>query len=824
MTAFHDDVLYGVRSLARKPGFSAVVVGALALCIGANTAMFSVVDSVLVKPLPYRDPGRLVYVSERLTELMAGPIPFSAPDYQELVRRSHSFESIGIYHGKEFELSGMESPERVQGARISASLLPLLGISPALGRNFSNEEDAAAHRVVILASGFWRAKFGGDPNVIGREINLDRTAYTIVGVMPAGLTFPLRGPKFNNDPASLYVPMSFTPPELKGFGMMYNHSVVARLRPGVTLAQANQELKGIAHRMTADVYPKEMLVPGAEIGMSAVPFREEVVGNTRPMLLVLFGAVMLVLLIGCADIAGLLLTRTAGRNREISIRTALGATRGQIVRQVLVESLLLALAGGAFGLMLCFWAGGVLVRLTSANLPSGSVDLNSGVFLFTLALSAGTAIIVGLAPALRASKVDVSQGVREGGRGQSTGRKQGRLLDTLVIAQFALALLLLVGAGLLVRSFSHLLSTDPGFQPDHVLSMSVSLPAEAYASGSQVRAFYERLEPLVKDVPGVKTAALSTSLPLSINEHRTFHIQGQPATASSIPHKTAHIWVVGDFFRAIGIPLKRGRFLNRQDTQHSTPVVVINETLANEFWRNQNPIGQQIKWGSRSPWMAIVGVVGDVKQGALNEPTDPETYSPWRQLTDEELADNITNEFRSLTIAVRTANSPSAEAPAIERVIHGLDSSLPVTKVTTMDAELQVSLRSERLQTTLIGGFAIAALVLAALGIGGVLAYSVAQRVSEIGIRMALGASRGQVLRLILARGMKLAGLGALAGLAGALVLTRLMSHVLYETSPYDALTFCAAPAFLCTVGLLAILLPARKAATIDPLESLRVE
>ncbi len=828
MTALLRDVRYALRTLWKRPAFTALAVAALGLCIGANTAIFGVIDAALLKALPYRDAGRLVAISEELPDLMAGPIPFSAPDYRELERRNRSFEALGAYRSKEYELSGLEKPERLQGARISASLFPMLGIAPALGRNFTEQEDRASHRVVILSNALWQSKFGAKRGILGRSIILDRASYTVVGVMPRNIIFPLRGPRFNNDPAAFYVPISFTKDELQGWGTMFNHSVVGRLRPGVTLARANAELNSIAHRLATDIYPPEMRNPAVHFDISAMPFREAVVGNERPMLLLLFGAVGLVLLIGCADVAGLLLTRAAGRDREMSIRTAVGATRGQLISQVLVESLVLAVAGGVLGLILCSWAGGLLVHATGATLPTGSaVHLNTSVLLFTLAISIGTALIFGMAPALRASQVDVRRGMRDGGRGQSAGQVQGRMLDSLVTAQFALALLLLVGAGLLLRSLSHLAATDPGFRPDHIVTLSVSLPCQAYKSGSDVRAFYDRLDRSLATLPGIKAAAMASSTPLHVNEHRTFTIAGQPKTASSLPHKTAHIWVAGDFFRAMGIPLERGRFLDGRDTQKSMPAVVVNETLAREFWRHTNPIGQQIRWGldtAKDPWMTVVGVVGDVKQGALDEPIEPETYSPWVQVKDEMLADDMTAEFRRMTIVARTANAPSAEAPAIERVIHRLDSSLPVTDVTTMDAELRDSFQAERLQTTLLGGFALAALVLAALGIGGVLAYSVAQRASEIGIRMALGASRGDVLKLILRRGMRLATMGTLIGLAGALPLAGLVSKLLYETSPYDALTFCAVPAFLCAVGLLAVLVPAARAASIDPVRSLRAE
>jgi predicted permease len=824
----YRDLAYAFRSLRKRPVFSLVVITALALCIGANTAIFTLVDSVLLRPLPFKQPDRLVTVYEVLADIISGPIPFSAPDYVELLRRNHSFESIGIYVHHEFELSGTDQPMRLRAARISASLWPTLGVSPALGRNFTNQEDRNGARVAVLSARLWRSRFGGDRGIIGRAVLLDRVPYTVVGVMPDRWEFPLHGPAYNNEPAQIYVPISFTKGELQGFGNMYNNSVVARLRPGVTVQQAQADVKAIVKRTFDEVYPATLRGSGFHLDAGVWPLRDDIVGKVKPVLLVLLGAVSLVLLIGCADIASLLLARAVSRQREMFVRVALGARRADLIRQILSESLVLALAGGGLGLLLSLWATKFMLQIGSIDLPeTGALSLDWRVLVFTLAISAATAVLFGLFPAWQASQAEVTEGLREGGRSHTAGRKQGRTLGALVTVQFALALVLLVGAGLLLRSFSRLLATNPGFRPDHVLTMSVSLPSQAYKTGSEVRNFYERLQPALAGVPGVKAAAVATSLPLSINEHRTFSIEGQNPATMDIPRSATHIWPLGDFFSAMGIPLKRGRVFEWHDTKNSLPVALVNETLARRFWPGENPVGKRIKWGennSKNPWMTIVGVVADVKRDKLNEEAAAETYTPYLQVSDEDLSNNITNEFRSLRIVVRTAVDPMQETSAIRREVNRLDPSLPVTDVKTMEATLHESTRGERFNTILLGSFAATALLLAALGIAGVLAYSISQRVAEIGVRMALGAQKADVFKLVLKRGMAMALLGAASGLACSLAVAGVMSRLLYETSPYDPWTLLAAPVTLCLVALLSIWVPAARAAAIDPIQALRVE
>lgn len=822
------DFHYALRSLWKRPAFAAVVMAALALCIGANTAIFSIVNSVLLHGLPFRHPDRLVWVSETLSQIMPGSIPFSTPDYEELVRRNRSFAQLGIFRNKFYELSGTENAERVTGLRVSASLFPTLGVSPTLGRNFTEQEDRESHRVAILSAALWHSKFGSDPRIIGKSITLDRLAYTIIGVMPEHFTFPLRGPRFNDRPAQVFVPISFTNKELTDFGNMYNDSVIARLRPGVTLAQARADVQSVTQHLFKDLYPSALRILGFVLGGDVTMLRDEVVGRVEPILWVLFGAVGLVLLIGCADVASLLLTRATSRRREMSIRTALGASQTDLIRQVLIESIVLALAGGALGLLLSVWITNLLVHLSAVTLPLVSqTRLDPPVLLFTLGLSLATALFFGIFPALQTSHIDVSEGLRESTRSHTAGRKQARTLSALVCGQFALALILLVGAGLLVRSFSRLLATNPGFRPDHILTMSINLPTTAYQTGPQVRSFFERLQSSLQAMPGVKAAAIATSLPLSINEHDAISIENQDPATLAIPKSVNQIWSMGNFFEAMGIPLKHGRLFDKRDGRNSPMVIIVSETFSRRFFPHESALGKRLKWGvekSNKPWMTIVGVVGDVKQGHLNEPIEPETYTPYEQVSDDDLANGITNEFREMKVLVRTANDPVSESAAIQRQIRSLDSSLPVTEITTMHATLHESTRSERFNTILLGAFAAAALVLAALGIAGVLAYSVAQRISEIGLRLALGARKLDVLKFVVWRGMRMAGLGAAIGILCSLAVTRAMSGLLFETSPLDAATLLTAPLVLCIVGLLSVWIPAHRAASIDPIQALRVE
>ncbi|HEY7500371.1 MAG TPA: ABC transporter permease [Vicinamibacterales bacterium] len=828
MSTLWQDVRYSVRVLVRAPGFSLSVVAILALAIGASTTVFTVVNTVLLRSLPFPQPDRLAMVYEAIPGALSGPIGFSAPDFKGLEQRARSFESVAAFGNRSFELSGIDQPERVTALRTSAALFSVLGVPPAIGQVYTREDDEGRRPVAVLSDGLWRRKFGADPAIIGRAVILDRRPYTVLGVMPRSFVFPNRGPLLNNAPADLFIPISFTDSELNGFGSMYNNSVVARLASGVTVAQADAEVRAVAANLVRDIYPAFMREGGFAVSASAVPLRDETVGRVERLLYVLLGTIGVVLLIACADVANLMLTRAAARGREVSVRCALGAGRAQLARQVLVEALLLATVGGAAGVLAAYLSQASIAAFAPPSIPRlHELSLDWRVLLFAAGVTLLTATACGVLPALELSRRQFNDSLKEGNRGATPGVRQRRIFGALVAAQFALAIVLLVGGGLLIRSFSRLLAVDPGFRAARVLTLSTSLPAAAYARGEDIREFYRRLLEAVNELPGVRAAGASTDLPLSVRERRAFSIEAQPAASASLPHVVAQAWVIGSYFDAFGVALKRGRFLVDADSAQSEPVAVINETMARQFWPGADPVGQRIKWGgagSRAPWMRIVGVVGDVKQGALNSETVPQTYTPWRQVSDQMVAENVVAIFRSMKLAVRTENDPLSVASAIRDRVHALDPSLPVAQMRTMEMIVDESTAPQRFNTTLLGGFAGVALLLAAIGIGGVLATGVSRRTQEIGLRMALGASRADVLTMILRQGMTLVVIGVAIGLPTAFIAARYMSTLLFGVGPHDAITFASATILLVLVALVACYVPARRATRVDPMVALRWE
>jgi putative ABC transport system permease protein len=567
---------------------------------------------------------------------------------------------------------------------------------------------------------------------------------------------------------------------------------------------------------------------GFTVTATVGPYRDQVVGQVRTRLVVLLAAVAMVLLIACADVANLILTRAAARQREMAIRIALGAGRARLIRQSLVESGALALGGAVSGLILAQWGTAALVRAAPFNIPrSQDIRIDAGVLVFTVALTMATALLFGLAPALESARKEVGESLKENSRTGAGGRRRGRMLGALVSVQFALALVLLIGAGLLVRSFGRLLATDPGFRPEHVISAHTSLPAATYSQAGQVRGFYDRLLVRLRTLPGVKAVAASTYLPLGVRERRGFTIDGQEGAPDGTPSMVAVDWPLGDYFQALGIPLRAGRFFTAQDNAAAAQVVIINENLARHFFPGRDPIDKRLKWGARistSPWMTIVGVVGDVKQGPLQNQVVPQTWQPYPQTPDATVAENIVGLWRSLDLIVRTDGDPAALANAIRAEVRRLDPALPLTNVQALTQMVRNSAGPQRFNTFLLSSFAIAALLLAAMGISGVLAYAVSQRTQEIGIRMALGATRSGVMRMVLGRGMLLAGAGMAAGLAASLALTQLLSKLLYGVSPRDPWTFLWAPVALAIVALMAIWVPARRATRVDPIIALRYE
>ncbi len=820
------DLRHGFRLLLKHPAFSLAAVLSLGLGIGANAAIFSVVDAVLLRPLPFANAGRLVMAHEAMPKMGAAKMPFSAPDYTAFSRQVRLFERVAAYQNRTYELSGSGQPVRIIGVRATAGLFPLLGVAPALGRIYSQGEETVRAKVAVLSNGLWRRQFGGNPGAIGHTVYLDRTPYTIVGVMPAGFDFPLRGPVHNDDPGDVFVPMAFTDHELDGFGMMYNNSVLARLAPDATLRQAGAEAQ-VVIRGFQEHYPAYLRnLPSFELGVVIVPFQNEVVGEVQRLLLILLAAVGVVLLIACADVASLLLTRAVVRQREMAVRGALGAPRRRLVTQVLTETCAIALSGGVAGLVIAQWATDALVSLAPVSIPrTGEIGIDGRVLVFTFVLCLMTAVLSGVAPALGTSGKDVVE-ILKGGGPTGTGRKRpGRVLGALVAIQFALAVTLLIGAALLARSFFRLVSTDPGFRPEHALSLSTSLPGAAYTRGDQIRSFYRGLLQRARTVPGVQAAAIASDLPLSAHERRAFSPEPAYVREDGPPQVVSCTRILGDYFTVLGIPLKRGRYLTDRDGESGTGVVVINETMARMFWPGLDPVGRRMKWGvvtSSTPWFDIVGVVADVKNGPLHAETIPQVYEPYLQVPDGELAETVTGWLRALDLLVRSDREPLALVTPLRNAIREVDVALPVTAVQTMDQLISASVAPQRFNTYLLIVFAAVALLLAAVGICGVLAYSVSQRRKEIGIRLALGASRRDVLKMVVRQGLVLAAAGIAAGMVVAWQLTRAIGSLLYDVSPRDPWTFVAVPLLLMLVAAGSIYFPARRATRVDPLLTLR--
>jgi putative ABC transport system permease protein len=823
-----QDARFGLRLLRKNPGFTAVAVLTLAVGVGATTAIFTVVNAVLIRPLPFKNPSSLVMVWENSLGLTKSP--FSAPDFSFLQRSQTSFEAMGAFQKKEFEISGNGQPERVMAARVSASVFPMLGIEPILGRTFTAEEDAPGSNVVLMSYGLWQRRYGGAKDITGRSINLDRQSYTIVGVMPQSFDVPvgsnLPGLASSHQPVELWLPMAFTPDELQGWGNMYNNSVIARLKPHTTLAQAGNEAELLSTRLTS-IYPPAVMKAfnGQPFNLVVYPFQEDVVGPVREPLLVLMTAAGLVLLIACANVATLLLSRAATRRREIAVRTALGATRARLLRQLLTESLLLAASGGALGFMLARWGIKALLALVPPEvpLPPHQVSLGDGTFAFVVGVSILTAVLFGLAPALQISSLPLQHGLQEGGRSATPGRAQQRLRGLFVTMEFAMALVLLISAGLLIRSFAKLLETDPGFRPERVLTMNLPLPYNAYPKAAQIREFYQRLLEQTESLPGIAAVGFANDLPLENREITMFQMEnGNVVTNRSL----GATWVLGDYFQATGIALLQGRWITTQDRRDSQPVAMVSQTLARQFWPNEDAVGKRIRWGTGPPmpWLTVVGVVRDVNDRESGGRFQARVYMPYSQMPDGNVEENVVGEWRSLNLAIRTQRDPEPLATAVVGRIRSLDPNLAAAHIRTMTQVASSSVAGPRFNTLLLGIFGGVGMFLAVIGVYGVLAYMVTEQTHEIGIRIALGAQRSDVFRLVLGQGLKLALIGIGIGLAASFGLTRLMASQLYGLSATDPLTFAAVAIVLAFVALLACYIPARRATRVDPMVALRHE
>jgi len=820
--AVRGDVRYALRNVRRNPGFTTIAVLALAVGIGANTAVFTIVNGVLLRALPYRNPGELVAMFEKVPGAPVAKFGFSPPDFEIVRDASRSFTGMFAYRNETVELSGVGEPQRVVATRVSPEMFGVLGVAPIVGRALTADDDRSDANVAVIGYGLWTRAFGRDPSAIGRTLALDRQPFTIVGVMGDAFEFPPRGGELNNEPGTLYVPIAFSPFQRQGFGSQYNNGVVARLKPGVTVAQARAELASIVKPL-AERYPPVLSKMAASLSIPMWPFMDEIVGQSRRMILVLMGAVAIVLLIGCADVANLMLTRAGSRQRELAVRSALGASPARVVRQMLTEGFVLAFLGGAAGLLLAWWIMRAMLALAGDTLPRvEAIAFDRRVLAYTIALASLTPLVFGVVPALRAALRSTFEALKEGGRGGSAGHGRQRMLGALVVAQFALALMLSVGAGLLVRSFMRLLSTSPGFRAEQLVTASVQLPRGRYTDGPQIKAFYQQAVDAVRTIPGVRAAASSTDRPLRILERRTFT---PDATAQVLPQRVvAATWTTGNYFEALGLPLTRGRFFTDSDGRESGRVVILSEMLARRLWPDQDPIGHQIKWGieqSRQPWMTVVGVVGDMNQSALGIEPIAQTYEPIWQQPD---ARPVLDFYRRVNLLVRSDRDPSAVLASIRGAIARLDPELPLSDAQPAVEVVADSVRPQRFSMTLVGLFAMVALALAAIGIYGVLANAVTQQTHEIGVRMALGARGASVMWSVLRRALLLMAIGVAIGTAGALALTRVMAGLLYEVHPTDAVTFAGSALLLALLAVTAGLVPAWRATRVDPLVALRAD
>ncbi|MGH9711698.1 MAG: ABC transporter permease [Candidatus Acidiferrales bacterium] len=814
MGALLQDIRYGFRMLAKNAGFTAIAILTLALGIGANTAIFSVVNAELLRPLPFHDPSRLVRIWGTSTRTHSKSNSISYPDYADWRAQNQVFERIGAYTSGNYTLTGVEQPAHLEGQTVSAEMFSLLGATPEVGRTFLPDEDEPHHHVAILSHHLWKQRFDGDPGIIGRTITLENSGYTVVGVMPASFEFPLQ-----RQPVEIWTTFSSlqespdnSPPITQQRGAHFMVGI-ARLKPGVTLAQAQSAMDVIASALQKQ-YPDS----NKDFGVRLVPEQQEVTGAIRPALFVLLIAVGLVLLIACANVANLLLARATTRAREIAIRAALGAGRMRVVRQLLTESFLLALLAGTLGVILAAWGIDLLVRLSPKDLPRvAEIHMDERVLAFTAILSVLTGVLFGLVPALQVTRANLADALKESALSITAGIHRHRLRSSLVIVEMALALVLLVSAGLLIHSLGRLQNVNPGFNPHNVMASNVDLPDEKFPNPKKVE-FLRGLMPKLKVLPGVTSAAAIVPLPMSGNEFRvTVEIEGRPVAKSDQVLSSVRI-TTEDYFRTMQIPLLQGREFKEQDDAEATPVVIVNEALARQFFPGENPIGKRIRPGFSADekparMREIVGVVGNVKYKDLSGEWTPESYLPYAQLP-----------FNAMTLVARTANDPYLLAKPIADAVRSMDQDVPTFHARTVEDYLIGTIAIPRFNTFLLAMFAGLALLLTAVGLYGVISYSVAQRTHEIGIRMALGAQPGDMLRLVVGQGLQLALVGVGLGLVAAFVSTRFLASLLFGVSSTDPVSFAGVIFLLLAVVLLACYIPARRAMRVDPMVALRYE
>jgi putative ABC transport system permease protein len=808
MQTLTQDLRFGARMLLKQPGFTSIAVLTLALGIGANSAIFSVVNAVLLRPLPYQDADRLVLVRETIRGQRANA---TAPNFTDWRAQQSVFEQIAASIGTNYNLTGNGEPERISGARVSANYFDLLGVKPVLGRVFSPAEDQhGANRIAILSHGLWERRFGGNEGIVGQTIQLDRESHVIIGVMPSTL-------RLQPNSAQLWTPLALSPGEMSATGS-HRLQVTGRLKPGVTRETAEAEMKSIARQLEAK-RPHSNTGKGVEI----VPLREQIVGNVQQSLLVLLGAVGFVLLIACANVASLMLARASARQKEMAIRLALGASAWRLSRQLLTESMVLACLGGVLGLLLAVWGTDALVAILPDYIPRlGEAGIDRTVLGFTLGIALLTGVLFGLAPALQASRQDTNEVLKEGGRNAPAGTNRYRLRSALVVGEIAIALLLLVGCGLLIRSFWRLQAVDPGFNPENVATLQMALPEARYPQPGQAVAFYQSVLERIAVLPEVQSVAFSSHVPL---DSRGFNIsvmiEGRPPTPPQQMPTAFYRAVSADYFRVLGIPQVAGRAFTDLDRDGAARVGIINQMMAQRLWPGENPLGKRftVDDNERTP-IEIIGVVDDVKHFGLDNESGPEFFVPYQQAT----AAYWRFVSRSLSIIVRPRAESASALAGVRRAIWSVDSELPLYRVTTLEQLLSNSIAMQRVYMALLVGFAFIALLLAVVGIYGVMSYIVTQRTHEIGIRMALGAHTRDVLKLMIRQGMTLTMIGVVIGLLSAFALTRFMSNLLFGIGATDPVTFAVIAVLLAGVALLSCYLPARRAAKVDPMVALRCE
>ena len=802
MDSLIKDIRYALRSLVKRPGFTMIALVALALGIGANTAIFSLVNAVVLQPLPFPEPDRLVWIFGNIRNV-GNTASVSPPDFLDYRSQNKTFEQFAASGSLPLaiNLTGSGEPERLMASSVTGNYFDVFGVAPAIGRGFTLEnEKPGAAQVTVLSHAFWQKHFAGDPNIVGKTITLNSKSYEILGVMPAGVSLP--------QSAELWIPINFDgEPEMKWRKASFLRPI-GRLKPGVTLTQAQADTDMIAAHL-------EQQFPDSNTGknLRLLSLREQLVGGTRTMLFVLFGAVGFVLLIACANVANLLLVRAAARQKEIALRTALGASQLRIVRQMLTESLLLSILGGALGVLLAVWGVQLLVTLSANSLPpTVNVAIDTTVLAFTFVISILTGLLFGLAPAFRTANVNLIDSLKEGTRG-AEGTLRNRTRSLLVVFESAVAVVLLIGAGLLVRSLIALQSVDPGFDANNVLTFRMDLPNKKYEGEGKLANFFEQLESRVSSLPGVQSVGLVTDLPMSGQlSDLPYTVEGRPPVAPDQALDADFRLINNNYFSALRIPLLRGRNFTEQEVKEGKPVTIVSKQLVDTVFPNEDPLGKRLVSGMSGIAFEIIGVVGDIRHNSLGAPPFPTMYLPTRDFANRR------------NLVVRTQNDPLSIVGAVRQEVHALDPDQPISEVKRMTDWVDASVAGPRYSATLLGLFAALAMILAATGIYGVMSYTVAQRTHEIGVRMAMGARRLDVLKLVVSQGMMLTLIGVALGLIGAFALTRVMSSLLFGVTAKDPLTFAAVAALLSLVAFIACFIPAHRATKVDPLVALRYE